>query len=423
MFEYFLFDGAVALAGALSQVPPHPQASECLDLMDGAMRALEDIADASSHSTNSTADLVNGIISGREGGGEEDGAEDGEGETARRGIRVLVALRKAGGWGMGEKEKGELVSMREVREQQREQYQQSALFWGSGMGVGGNGMLGPIGGSDGVYGSRERGNAGSWTGMESTGGSGGGTNGYGGAANTNGFPTASSSTNHSTVGMGQMMGAAMMPFLNPPGDLGGANYQHHHHTGAPPTLSEFYASLPSPLNNSFGLSSTGTPGISSTSSTSTLNSSPNLGGTTTTNVTGATTAPSLMTGAFNQDWISSQAFLFPTSYTRPTQSTMLPYEILQSVQPSSSSSSALSSASSPTSANPNSNSSGVGGGVGSSGNGTNGISREGGNREGGGGNGGGGKGGMIPVAGVFDLDWVKLAGMENWYSGAMSFEG
>ncbi|CAL1698140.1 unnamed protein product [Somion occarium] len=93
MLPYFIFDGAVALAGALSQVPPHPRASECLELMDNAMVALHEIADATK------------------------GAVDGEGETANRALKVLAALRRAGGWGLDEREKGELVSMMDFQEQ------------------------------------------------------------------------------------------------------------------------------------------------------------------------------------------------------------------------------------------------------------------------------------------------------------------
>ncbi|THH30295.1 hypothetical protein EUX98_g3885 [Antrodiella citrinella] len=94
-YQYFLFDGAVALAGALSQVPPHPHSSECLDLMNKAMRVLESVSRASEDSV------------------------DGEGETAKRGITVLKALVRAGGWEMGEREKGALVSLDEVQRRNR----------------------------------------------------------------------------------------------------------------------------------------------------------------------------------------------------------------------------------------------------------------------------------------------------------------
>ncbi|KAL6308936.1 hypothetical protein BKA93DRAFT_762530 [Sparassis latifolia] len=77
-YSYFVFDGAVALAGALSQTPPHPRAEECLDLMDRALRMLEACVAAA------------------------EGMYDGEGEIAKRAITVLEALRKAGGWGRAE---------------------------------------------------------------------------------------------------------------------------------------------------------------------------------------------------------------------------------------------------------------------------------------------------------------------------------
>lgn len=75
MFSYILFDGAVALAGALSQVPPHPQASHCLDLIDDAMLCLRKIAERYKDTSN------------------------GEAETAIRALTVLAALRRAGGFG------------------------------------------------------------------------------------------------------------------------------------------------------------------------------------------------------------------------------------------------------------------------------------------------------------------------------------
>lgn len=92
MFSYFLFDGAVALAGALSQVPPHARATECLDLIDNAMSCLRNIAETSKD------------------------AVDGESETASRALKVLAALRRAGGWDLDEGEKGELVSLMNYQE-------------------------------------------------------------------------------------------------------------------------------------------------------------------------------------------------------------------------------------------------------------------------------------------------------------------
>ncbi|TBU31328.1 hypothetical protein BD311DRAFT_717184 [Dichomitus squalens] len=73
-YSYFVFDGAVALVGALSQDPPHPKAEECLDLMYRAMRMLADIKEA------------------------HRGATDGEGDMASRALTILMALRKAGAW-------------------------------------------------------------------------------------------------------------------------------------------------------------------------------------------------------------------------------------------------------------------------------------------------------------------------------------
>lgn len=100
-FSYFLFDGAVALAGALSQVPPHPQAQECLRLIDRAMRVLGEHAD------------------------QAQGALDGEGEMAKRAIIVLKALRKAGGWDRRDEEKGELVLLQDVLMQAQQQQPQA----------------------------------------------------------------------------------------------------------------------------------------------------------------------------------------------------------------------------------------------------------------------------------------------------------
>ncbi|KAH8084905.1 hypothetical protein BXZ70DRAFT_566096 [Cristinia sonorae] len=85
--QYFLFDGAVALTGALSQNPPHPQSAECLDLMKKAMRALAAMAQQS-------------IILG-----------EGQHGIAHKGIVILNALFKAGGWEMSEQERGNLVCL------------------------------------------------------------------------------------------------------------------------------------------------------------------------------------------------------------------------------------------------------------------------------------------------------------------------
>ncbi|CCM05897.1 uncharacterized protein FIBRA_08135 [Fibroporia radiculosa] len=70
-YPYFVFDGAVALAGAVAQTPPHPCETECLDLMDRALRML--------HACTIAAE----------------NAIDGEGEVAMRAVSVLEALRKA----------------------------------------------------------------------------------------------------------------------------------------------------------------------------------------------------------------------------------------------------------------------------------------------------------------------------------------
>ncbi|TCD67133.1 Oaf3p [Steccherinum ochraceum] len=82
LLAFFTFDGAIALAGALSQVPPHPQAAECLKLFKHAMIALEDMA----------------VMA--------DPASDREGETPKKGIVVLRALLKSGGWDSHEQEQG-----------------------------------------------------------------------------------------------------------------------------------------------------------------------------------------------------------------------------------------------------------------------------------------------------------------------------
>ncbi|KAI0369245.1 hypothetical protein BV20DRAFT_968105 [Pilatotrama ljubarskyi] len=75
-YTYFVFDGAVALVGVFSQEPPHPQALECLELIDRAIRMLQWCVAATKSMAN----------------------RDGEGETASRAITVLTALRKAGRW-------------------------------------------------------------------------------------------------------------------------------------------------------------------------------------------------------------------------------------------------------------------------------------------------------------------------------------
>ncbi|KAI0659660.1 hypothetical protein C8Q70DRAFT_915208 [Cubamyces menziesii] len=75
-YAYFVFDGAIALVGAFSQVPPHPKAQECLGLIDRALKMLNWCVEATKSS----------------------GGTEGEGETASRAITVLNALRKAGRW-------------------------------------------------------------------------------------------------------------------------------------------------------------------------------------------------------------------------------------------------------------------------------------------------------------------------------------
>ncbi|KAJ3480371.1 hypothetical protein NLI96_g8396 [Meripilus lineatus] len=282
MFSYFLFDGAVALAGALSQVPPHPQASECLDLMDHAMRALEDMANAA------------------------EGAEDGEGETAKRGIKVLAALRKAGGWDMDEGEKGELVSMIELQRQQHQQQQR-------------------------VAGGRE-----GWGGLASTTTNGYGHGGHGGHGNALPHPHPHQhSHSHPTTGY---MGA--IPFLNSP-DQG-------------------YFHFPSSNSSSDISSSSSTPLPATSTTLSTASSS--------------FSSPPSSTPMFLDDDFGPLPTLGPQKYyssatpshnapTRTVQN-MLPYEVLQGVQPSSN--------------------------------------------------------GRISE---FDLDWARLAGMENWYSGVTIFDG
>lgn len=94
-FTYFTFDGAVACAGALSQIPPHPKKDECMALMNRAISALQRRADSTEN------------------------AFDGSGEVAKRGIVVLKALKKAAGWEMNDDEKGELVLLQDMLKKQR----------------------------------------------------------------------------------------------------------------------------------------------------------------------------------------------------------------------------------------------------------------------------------------------------------------
>lgn len=93
-FQYFLFDGAVALVGALSQVPPHPQFATCLSLMGHAMGVLEELATSSG------------------------GSDDRDGEVAKRGNAILKALMRAGGWDTTIHEKGTLVSFSDLEKAQ-----------------------------------------------------------------------------------------------------------------------------------------------------------------------------------------------------------------------------------------------------------------------------------------------------------------
>ncbi|RPD63295.1 hypothetical protein L227DRAFT_561459 [Lentinus tigrinus ALCF2SS1-6] len=87
-YAYFVFDGAVAMVGALSQQPPHPKAKECLALIDRATRMLEKCKEANS------------------------GATDGEADVSSRATTILAALRKAGRWDerFGVKTNGALAS-------------------------------------------------------------------------------------------------------------------------------------------------------------------------------------------------------------------------------------------------------------------------------------------------------------------------
>ncbi len=75
-YPYFAFDGTVALAGALSQDPPHPKAGECLDLIYRAMGMLEGIKRVH----------------------DADSAREDETDAASRALTILAALRKAGRW-------------------------------------------------------------------------------------------------------------------------------------------------------------------------------------------------------------------------------------------------------------------------------------------------------------------------------------
>ena len=101
LFPYFLFDGAVALAGALSQTPPHPRSQEYLEMMDKAMYVLGEDAK------------------------QAEGALDGEGEMAKRAMLILNTLRKAGSWDKRQEEKGELVFLRDMLVQEQRQKAQA----------------------------------------------------------------------------------------------------------------------------------------------------------------------------------------------------------------------------------------------------------------------------------------------------------
>ena len=160
---YFIFDGAVALAGALSQVPPHPQSAECMTLIDRAMRVLGELEEASA------------------------GAGDGQGELARRAIVVLKTLRRAGGWDMSDDEKGDLVLMEDMLRQQFRQAIPPPPFFQQG-----NGSATHLSGQGSVdFGMSSFGHSG----MPNTSPSRGGPNGpsYGGMGypNTGQYPTPS----------------------------------------------------------------------------------------------------------------------------------------------------------------------------------------------------------------------------------------
>ncbi|KAI0830224.1 hypothetical protein BC628DRAFT_1313978 [Trametes gibbosa] len=79
-YTYFVFDGAVALMGALSQDPPHSKAQEGLELIDRA------------------TSMLRGCVATLTGMTQIGGQVEGEGDMARRAILVLEALRKAGRW-------------------------------------------------------------------------------------------------------------------------------------------------------------------------------------------------------------------------------------------------------------------------------------------------------------------------------------
>ncbi|KAL4253796.1 hypothetical protein ABKN59_002976 [Abortiporus biennis] len=87
-FSYFVFDGAVGVMGALSQIPPHPQREECIQLIDRAIQVLQDVA----HFMK---------------------AVDGERATATRAITILSALKKAAGANMNDNEQGQVMSLAE----------------------------------------------------------------------------------------------------------------------------------------------------------------------------------------------------------------------------------------------------------------------------------------------------------------------
>ncbi|KAI0092289.1 hypothetical protein BDY19DRAFT_929331 [Irpex rosettiformis] len=93
-FTYFIFDGAVACAGALTQNPPHPKKDDCFALIGRAISVLEDIAGA---------------------GMTFEGACD----VARRGVVVLKTLRRAGGCDRHGDERGELVLLEDMLRKQR----------------------------------------------------------------------------------------------------------------------------------------------------------------------------------------------------------------------------------------------------------------------------------------------------------------
>ncbi|KAF7794577.1 hypothetical protein EIP86_005712 [Pleurotus ostreatoroseus] len=278
IFSYFIFDGAVVLAGALSQVPPHPKSEEFLALMDKAMRVLKDISDAT------------------------EGAQDGQGEMARRAMTVLKALRRAGGWDISEGEKGDLVLLQHVlekenrrRRQQQEQEHQSqfpqqrtasdpvASF------AGGTSQTAPVLGS-----------AGSGSDLLSFGAS------YATSATAFGLPVSST---------------------------GGASYSQ-------------YGNAPLPLPDPFAASLSGAPAAVPESASSASSGIPLL-----------SPFPGI---DMSYSGLASPS-PFYTGPSRPVQSTLMPFDVLQGVQPD--------------------------------------------------------------VQGTvnIDLDWARLAGMESWYSNGATF--